>query len=533
MENNWTVIYFNDQSLDEIRYELYRLSIISFRKFFPMCQIVIIMDDCDQSKLYSVCLELNADLIVNEKYSGTTIFDVVKKYLDNGENIILVQNNIILTSTINLLDCICARIKVVSEFSENYLPISLSLGKKYFVDSSLLIIPYNTKNHSFINTCYENALKIKSNDSIFVSNIVLTLLNDKYQSFIDSDNSVFLNFYEIKDNLSLSAVLLEMKLLYGMIDWNLILDHFNPIQFPQYVIPNTIMEYDSKEYLYYPLMDFCTDRKLITYPCAIFNTNGFAPIAENTIYDKMFPRFSNKWNGLFIKKDYNSHPNCNHRFDMPIPLIVHHLWLNSEPSTNYINNWKRLIKSPWIYKVWTYADLRMDVFSNPNHVPNRWRVLYDSEKDCTKKIVIASMAILEKYGGIMIEGFCLPVKSFPLNLLNNNFFTAFVDDFTTNLNYRIMASIPNNLIIETIYAELISNKPFSVESILKTNPDVIIYPSYYFNPATNLPKVLLKSTILIFLWEQIFSLPIESHTGMCEFDDIITDIRIDPGERKI
>ncbi len=191
-----------------------------------------------------------------------------------------------------------------------------------------------------------------------------------------------------------------------------------------------------------------------------------------------------------------------------VPKILHHVWLDEQlPIENYANAWRRCLRSPWTYRSWGILDLHADAFipyPGCHGSKHNWIELFDSETNPELKCLIASMAILEKYGGFVVHGFSIPLKSIPDELLQSAFMVAFQDEenFGTKLCYRAMASATHSDLIGDIYRTIQSNENPSepINSMILSHPEAMVYPSYYFNPtAHGLPKELLKSSVCIHL----------------------------------
>ncbi|AYV85827.1 MAG: hypothetical protein Satyrvirus48_1, partial [Satyrvirus sp.] len=168
---------------------------------------------------------------------------------------------------------------------------------------------------------------------------------------------------------------------------------------------------------------------------------------------------------------------------------------------------------------------------------------------------------LEKYGGIAVDPYNIPLKIVPDDMLSNKFLLSFLEEnsYGTRLSYRIIASVPggtehgnigNNMgrvyvgnnffkgiqrqtqsqtqsqtqiqtqtqnsediisyptIFNDLYNILKSNYDGDrikiLDDYLLSQIDVMVYPSYYFNPnLSSAPKKLLNSAIIINLWKSV------------------------------
>ncbi len=141
--------------------------------------------------------------------------------------------------------------------------------------------------------------------------------------------------------------------------------------------------------------------------------------------------------GSFISKPLTKHY---------IPKIINHIWTDDKISNIQIDYysylWKKILKKPWVYKIWYKEDIAKYL------AETKWNNLYQKSSPITKDIIV-SLAILEKYGGIIINSYTIPLKIIPDDMLPNKFFLGFDSDFNNNdelkLSYRVMASIPGQL----------------------------------------------------------------------------------------
>ncbi len=287
-------------------------------------------------------------------------------------------------------------------------------------------------------------------------------------------------------------------------------------------VKKLLYDYRNPNYIYYPYLDIsCIDKKNITdkYHLYAFNTLGIQLNTDKTIYPLMYKRFSTPNHGIFIKKiDTNT----------VIPQIIHHIFLdNSDIDTDYINFWKESNQSTWTQKIWTNSNI-MDVISD-----NRWTDLY-IKSDGLRKNLVAFFAILEKYGGLIINKNIHPVKNIPKDLLISKLICFFDGNNCEKITYDIIGSVPGKMVekskiinngwqpyegrffreekmirekksnkklenqnviicpelFDKIYSILSNIDIFSLQTldrILINYPDVTIYPNYYIN-ITDVPR---------------------------------------------
>jgi hypothetical protein len=501
----------------------------------------------------------------NTDFQNTMRLSIIKKFIDGGQNSIFISNNGCCVngccaneynkndvSFLNSNNDIFAYVISVEKMNKSFQQIANKLNMGEIVSPDILIIPYSIPNKIFIDSSFKIAAQLKINNEELAINIALSINYMKQPNNIKNIESselanYFLNYFFNKNHLS---EIKEIKICS--------LPHSNV---KHESIQSLFLPFNHKDYIYYPYFDvngepsiidqtFEFGQDLVKLP-HIFNTNGFKyeNIPDKKYYSTMFKRFGEKTSGLFIKKDKNM---------IIVPKILHHVWLNDTPVTNYTNSWQKILKEPWKYNVWTKENLQTNVLNN-----NRWNKLYTEETNVALKILVAYLAILEKYGGFIIDSFIIPLKLVPDEMLTHKFMLSFADEKNsgTKLSYRIISSVPgsslefesqknsikydaarrpfeginnffidiklqqqqkmeqkiiqenesinettNPLFFDKLY-DIISNpnnpdKIYLVEKFLVTNADTIIYPSYYFNPNYYIyPKKLVDCTVCINLWK--------------------------------
>lgn len=262
-----------------------------------------------------------------------------------------------------------------------------------------------------------------------------------------------------------------------------------------------MIAYHHPSYLYYPYLDslHCSQKMTMDQLPTIFNTNGFYPL--QVAYTHFYPRFKNAQSGLFVRKRANK---------PEIPLIIHHLWINASMGNDYLKKWAQMIREPWIYRVWT-LDCFLTEFKD-----TRWVQLHAA--NIAPYHLAIKMAILEKYGGFVVENCLVPLRWIPNEMTAHHLVLAFKDElrYGTRLAYSFIGAaaftIPtafdqtaitrfqlgmNNYFIHLrlpvttdthihpyfyhcIYHLLTNRLP--INDYLLSVPNCVVYPSYYFNP---------------------------------------------------
>lgn len=428
--------------------------------------------------IYIYSITENKDLLVSLKdypidisYECHIIFDKLREILDKQVNIIIIDYNII------------------------------------FKDINLAML--NVDNNIYL---LDNIRFLLINNNLYTANLIKMQLSkiDHIDSFLHSVNQKHNLIKHIEKSYLFKSISVLQDYIFKNIDRELY--YLNQVE---HTYLNTLpLEYDHINFLYYPLLDLDDDIDKFdlatdTSKIVALNTNGFYyKFIENRfqVNCKLFKRFHSKKSGLFVRKFYDTNI---------IPCHFHHIFLYDTPSPIYTSYWNKLLKNKWQYHLWNLENLRTDIFKPNANGCNRWEILFDTETNYKNKILIASFAILEKYGGIIVEGDCIPNKSIPDYILKCNFFISFLDEEKANLtlSYRCFGAFYKCPIIDSIYNLIVCNNLESIDSIILTHPDATIYPSYYFNSTfDNLPIVLRKSNICITLWKIKVDSPIDTET---------------------
>ena len=464
---------------------------------------------------YSVrepCMDLPEEFIFCRiSAGGLEKLVVAIQFMTNKKNIIIVDTTIQFTGRNGLQKFLDNNTNIYCKFvdvnysTENiYANLSKKFGFNKIITSEIMVIPQNKNNLVFLNNVLSMAEKLHTpnvNDAI---NIALSVQNTK---FADVKN------ISMNDILGHVFFALETKIL--------------PPEIPTLIIP-----YDHQDYLYHPYLSINLNMGKLNQQKElpqILNTDGY--FTDNMINPKsfFFKKYGNKMSGIFVKK--------NDVFSPKIPKIINHMWIDIEPAVGYINAWKKMLRLPWQYVVWTEKDIIM--------LDNKWSRLFMQQILYEMKLLIAFLAVLDVNGGFAIDSFSIPLKLVPDELLINNFFVSYLDEknYGTKISYRIIASIPNNPMFDNIYKVLnlpLGSEPPAcsqninlIDQIIISNLDAMIYPSYYFNPGlSGAPKKVLLLTICINLWkmeyreERIKTVPVRNYRT--NINGIITKLNENP-----
>nr|AEX62957.1 putative glycosyl transferase [Moumouvirus Monve] len=503
---SWYLIYI----LDELPYNLdigkilYPQTIKNISQIINVLEIhIYILNDTQRNQVNNIFCGLNVTI-----YTFNHIFDLFKYYDDNKINAIYFTNN---------TGCISNDINInfdkmyttyYSEYDNIYNNILDKYNIKEIIDPKIFIVPHIKNNKIYFDLCKKIFDKINSMDVKFKTNLAMTFANNKLDNNIVSIN----NLLDQKKFIIYNSSIINHKDLYESI----ILQN-NSGNYYNYNVNNN--------YIFYPYFDFNLAYQKINNidSCYICNTNGFGTIEQSANpFSNIYKRFNNLLQGSFLFKKENMYN---------IPKIIHHIWINNDPIINYVDLWKKMLKEPWEYKIWDNNNIN-DFMNN-----SRWKDLYNKSSDKYKYIIL-SLAILEKYGGIIIDSYCVPLKIIPDEILSNKFFISFENEnYGTNLSFKIIGSICGPLDEKNKFKDpYVARKPFDginnffrskkentadiffqdlfikihniniehndpineIQKLLINNSDVFIYPSYFFNLNTYIyPKKLTYQSILI------------------------------------
>lgn len=561
----WTIlIYGNYTNLNNFNMEkiFFKLSIDTIINEISVDKIYVYINQNPQNKsIFENLIDsynINFIEIPNTTNFNFIMLSLIKKLIDDRHNIIFLRddNGYInfyskILDKINSFHQIYTTFSPLKEMDSIYIPISQKYELNEIINPNVMIIPYTIENQNYINNAFKIANKLEIKNENFITNISLTIANIKSNNMVKDIGKTKIgnNFVSLSKN----------RIIYNSIKELCLNNNHEKNIFKKF---NNEM-YNNPNYIFYPYLDIDSNLQDITlidinidkdnstnsdkFDPLIFNTNGFS-IKTNKIYPLMFKRFDNPVSGLFIKKNNKQ---------IIVPKIVHHVWLTNlkenincdDSIKNYTNIWGKILREPWKYIVWTEKELYQDVFQN-----TRWGKIYHDEASHKIKLLIAYLAILEKYGGIVIDSFTIPLTMVPNDLLINKFMISFMNEknFGTKLSYRVMSSVPgisyqesiiieknvdparkpfeginnffrdiknkkiiikqNNIehsvicpyIFDNMHRILSSNANNKIELIEKeilNNKDIAIYPSYYFNPDHKLPKIILNNMFCINLWK--------------------------------
>lgn len=318
---------------------------------------------------------------------------------------------------------------------------------------------------------------------------------------------------------------------------------FIPLNITDRAFARNLLEYDpavvrprinrlSKNHTYYPFLDRdAVNNRIVDVISEInldnisYNTNGFTPTLETTEtpFNNLIRRFDSADSGLFI-------PNSN--LPILIPRIIHLVQFPEfDNQLDSLVRWENIINPSWQIRTWNTQNFLLESELNP-----LWIDLYNYETDPKLRMLIMYLAILERYGGFILGSNVVPIRLFSEDLLSNKFLVSFENEaIGTNISYQIMGSIAttnrarkinvdansgrtpfigsnnyfidiarNNLSKNTISTDTdIFGRIYNIlniyrgdtsfnnlQNLLVNNPDVMIYPSYYFNPTANIPNSL-------------------------------------------
>ncbi|AZL89486.1 glycosyltransferase [Megavirus baoshan] len=550
-DNNWCLIYILDTkqiiNLDAEKI-LYTQTIHNIKNEINPKMIYIYVADESQKNIIQNMFENVQDNLILNIGVYDDIIQLISNHGNDNNNYIIFTNN---TGYINhsnnnklvnydllyhIIKCQSSISTIIStdsnnnynndncnsdNYNDNIAEILNQYEINYIIIPKIIVIPNHENNKIFINTWKNYFNKINHQNFDFKLKLSITLTNHKLNNPIKSLDHL------IKSNKLITSLNnINIKLIYESVkSKNLTNNEFEFIN-------------SNNEYIYYPYIDFNISHHKYNKNnyFHIFNTNGYySNKFDHNPFKDAFKRFEKVSQGSFILK-----PQTNHY----IPKIINHIWTDDKISNTekdyYSYLWKKNLKKPWIYKIWHKEDI--DKYLSET----KWNNLYQKAPSIIKDIIV-SLAILEKYGGVIINSYTIPLKNIPDDMLLNKFFLGLDNDFNDNnelkLSYRIMASIPGQLndknkiidpyaarrpfdginnffrsvkkkesdtFFQDIFVDLnkieLSND--SIDKIFLKNDDVFIYPNYYFNPNINIyPKRLLNDAIIINLWKLHYQEP--------------------------
>lgn len=562
IKSKWTIVFFETKQINPenifVKNHFYKTTIESINKHLVLDKIfVYIRQNIHTTAMFdSLCKEYPATLTLIElpigfNHNSVTLV-VIKNIINNtNSNIIFFQDGygyLDISKKINYENSpftqTCIYANIISNTDDNiYNDIMKKFSLEKLILPNVLIIPFNKTNGGMIEYALNISNGLQSHDNDLVTSISLTVVSIKKNGIKNIHDTILSNnFVLLAENKNIYNTIRELAII-GSTNFNTKLSQ-------------EIISFDNPDYIYYPYMDLdlmptnIIDRTNISDFPAIFNTNGFSfgQNNEKSIYDTMFKRFNNTSQGIFIKKSKSK---------SIIPKILHHFWINEPPSQNYTNAWARILREPWIYIVWTVEKLLVEF------ADNNWLKLYNIENNYNTKLLLIYIMVLEKYGGIAINSFSLPLKLITDDFLSNKCVVSFYNEANQQfeLSNRMMALVPgiscgssktidydaatrpfrgSNAFFRDMYfknkekfesnrkctddsdepviypqfydrvrrnfCSNSANKMESFKNILLKDPAVTIYPSYYFDPNIELfPHKLSKLAFFINLWKPVVS----------------------------
>lgn len=382
-------------------------------------------------------------IVIKKKIKNKLIF--LKTLLLKYENIICINNpNIDVFNTIIHIMKHCYKKNIFAKMfnlddykSHNYYNLMKKMNMTNIVTDNILVVSDNNKtcSNTILEIC-DISEKMKILDDDLLTIMSMSLHNKIYNSIKDLED-----IYSLQEK---------------------IVDNY---------------EINESEYIFYPKMSICTNNiKKYRINADIFDTSGV--MYDNMInpFPYMYKKFTSCQDGLFIKK-YNSL--------QIIPKIIHHIWYEQQPTDSSTKKWKEYLDNTWQYKIWTIDSIKELIDSS------RWINLYNSIlTNCKEHKIIIYIAILEAYGGIIVEHNKIPIKKFTNEILDREFILSYSDEFTNDecLSFDIIGSLSGNLnnkLFDKIYNlfanDFIKNKNKELIKIIVNYSGTKILPSYYFN----------------------------------------------------
>ncbi|AGF85461.1 hypothetical protein QJ854_gp321 [Moumouvirus goulette] len=502
----WYLIYIINELSHNLNIEkiLYPETIKNISQIINILEIHIYTSDNIQiSQMNNIFNGFNVKI---NKYNN--IINLFKYYQKNEQNAIFFINNTGCIS--NDIDFNFDKIYTLHnlQYEDTYNNILNKYNIKEILDPKIIIVPHLKNNKIYFDLCQNYFDKINSTDVNFKTNLAMTMANNRLGNNIGSINNLLdQNKFIIYD----PSIINHKDLYESVISENDLGNYYN-------------FNVDEN-YIFYPYLDFniaCQKFNNVSN-CFIYNTNGFGSNEPHiNPFNYVYKRFNNLLQGSFFLKEQNINN---------IPKIIHHIWVNNDPPTNYTDLWRKILKEPWEYKIWDNNNIN-DFINN-----SRWKNIYNNSLDKFKYIIL-SLAILEKYGGIVIDSYCIPLKIIPDEILSNKFFMSFENEQNgITLSHKIIGSICGPLdeknklkdpyvarkpfdginnffrskkekMVDTFFQDLFifinsldtKNNDFfnEIQKFFMEKSDVFIYPSYFFNlNSYTYPKKLMYEAILI------------------------------------
>ena len=536
IENNptsskkWTLIFFDLQISNQPLLE----------KYFYQTTISCIANEILLDKIYLYTYQekqqifdytYKIEILQLPRNIKSVRLSILKNFINNSFNIIMLGNGCGYISKcgkscglhkINCCENIYAKILEVDEDNKIYEQCAKKFELENIVCTSCMIIPYNEKNKEYVNLAFQISNGLCSTNENFISNMSVSVANIKLGCIVCDILDISDKFLDINNKAHMSICR----------EWRCEQSKCEQSKCEQSKCEQ--IAYNNPNYWYYPYFDIDSgslnlvksDTNLPT-----FNTNGFGANITS-IYSSIFKRFETKNSGLFVKKETG---------DIIIPKILHHVWPNeTKVDDKYTEPWRRILREPWQYMLWTRENIAEFIANS------KWKKVLGNDS------VVPFLAILEEYGGIVIDSHVFPFGLFNDDFMKSKFFVSFSDESVgTELSFRVMGAVPgkkkgvfvegeidearkpfegiNNFFRFAAHRNKEKNKQKSnngprgqsnctnmfeiffgaltlredLRNTLMHSSDVMIYPSCYFNPNcyTN-PKPLLKSAICAILWKK-------------------------------
>lgn len=408
---------------------------------------------------------------------------ILKKYLNNNKNIILLDYGIGISNTIFEIDTnkIYTYLEQ-SNINQIYKNVLNKLKINKIIIPSVIIISSTPRFVEYIEYSEIIGHRLASNNEDIITNIALTMAQSKLGiqiSDLSKYNDIF-NKYSPNNNY--------------FIDSSNFLSKKENIKIDQKDNTTGNILYRNADYIFYPYI----------YIDSAYNNLELRK-EDITTKKSIYPYFktinNKELTGVFIKRE-KMLPNI-------VPKVLHYIWLFDEPNQKYIDSWTRILREHWNIIVWTEEKLVIEILNNTPLMN-----VYNSSIDRNMKYIIACFTILEKYGGIAIDSFIIPRKIISDELLKYKFTISYTDELNQfpNLSFRFISGVTGKIdkniisypqLYHQIRSILLSsdktdNKINAIQNTIIHGKDIMIYPSYYFNPNSELfPIELLDKAFSI------------------------------------
>lgn len=230
--------------------------------------------------------------------------------------------------------------------------------------------------------------------------------------------------------------------------------------------------------IYSPLIQEYCD---IFYPCFDLDKSKL----DGNIYSRFFKRYNSKKIGYNLKIEELT--------TKKIPDIIHCLNMQNK----YIRAIKRAVNSSYRVYDWSNTLLFDELMGLNGRSENLVRDLYNSTDNLKLKSLILKMAILDKYGGLLIDGDCYFINYVPELITNSEFFMFYEDEYFCGieLNTRIFGCKPGHFLYNNYFSNICN-----FINMVFCDTRVVIYPSYYVKANKDgLPHCLAKNQFIILL----------------------------------